>query len=148
MIGKGAKLSLARSPDGDVLKDIIIKLQKRVKTGVATLLIKVKTYRGEPLNEETDIRSEIGRLKEESEKTWNVQIDRTIYQWSETSKTKKGTLITKTSAWTYHVRNRMRQKGLKKQEKYKHLREEQKNGAGNTSNVTKRVPSPKRVKTS
>ena len=38
-IGGGAKLSLTRSPDGDVL--IIIKLQKRVKAGAATLLIKV-----------------------------------------------------------------------------------------------------------
>ncbi len=54
-IGGGAKLSLARSPDGDVLKAIIMKLQKRVKSGVATLLIKVKAHRGDPLNEEADI---------------------------------------------------------------------------------------------
>ena len=33
-----------------------------------------------------------------------------IYQWSEPSKTKKGILVTKTSAWTQAVRNRMRQK--------------------------------------
>ena len=54
------KLSLSRSPDGDVFKDIIIKLQKRVKTGTATLLIKVKAHRGDPLNEEANIRSEMG----------------------------------------------------------------------------------------
>ncbi len=58
-IGGGAKLSLARSPDGDVLKAIIIKLQKRVKAGAATLLIKVKAHRGDPLNEEADILAEI-----------------------------------------------------------------------------------------
>ena len=109
-IGGGAKLNLARSSDGDVLKVIIIKLQKRVKAGAATLLlIKVKVHRGDPLNEETDIRAEMGRLKEESEKTWSTQTDRTIYQWSEPSKTRKGTLITKTSAWTHTIRNRMRQ---------------------------------------
>ena len=68
-IGGGTNLSLARSPDGDVLKVIIIKLQKRVKAGAATLMIKVKTHRGDPLNEETDIRTEMDRLKEESEKT-------------------------------------------------------------------------------
>jgi ribonuclease HI len=106
-IGGGAKLSLVRSPDGDVLKAIIIKLQKRVKAGAATLLIKIKTHRGDPLNEEADIRAEIGRLKEEGEKVWESQTDRTIYQWSEPSKTKEGTLITKTSAWTHTVRNRM-----------------------------------------
>ena len=91
-------------------KSIIIKLQKRVKPVSATLLIKVKTHRGDPLNEETDIRAEMGRLKEDKEKTWSTQTDRTIYQWSEPSKTKKGTLITKTSTWTQAVRNRMRQK--------------------------------------
>ena len=46
-IGGGAKLRLTRSPDGDVLKDIIIKLQRRVKTGTVTLLIKVKVHRGD-----------------------------------------------------------------------------------------------------
>ena len=60
-----------------------------------------------PLNEETDIRGEMGRLKEDKEKTWSTQTDRTIYQLSEPSKTKKETLITKTSAWTQTVRNRM-----------------------------------------
>ena len=64
----GSKLSLTRSPDGDVLKAIIIKLQKRVKAGASTLLIKVKGHRGDPLNEEADIRAEIDRLKEEGEK--------------------------------------------------------------------------------
>ena len=49
------------SPDADILKVIIVKLQKRVEAGVATLLIKVKDHRGDPLNEETDIRAELGR---------------------------------------------------------------------------------------
>ena len=62
-IGGGTKLSLTRSPDGDVLKAIIIKLQKRVKAGASTLLIKVKAHRGDPLNEEADIRAEIGPTK-------------------------------------------------------------------------------------
>ena len=91
-------------------RTIIIKLQTRVKTDTATLLIKIKVHRGDPLNEEVDIRAEMGRLKEDNEKTWSTQTDRTIYQWSEPSMTKKGTLITKTSAWTQTVRNRMRQK--------------------------------------
>ena len=47
-IDGGAKLNLSRSPDADVLKDIILKLQKRVEAGATTLLIKVKDYRGDP----------------------------------------------------------------------------------------------------
>ena len=39
----GAKLNLSRSTDADVLKDIILKLQKRVEAGATTLLIKVKS---------------------------------------------------------------------------------------------------------
>jgi ribonuclease HI len=45
-IGGGAKLSLAKTADADVLRTIIVKLQQRVKAKAATLLIKVKEHRG------------------------------------------------------------------------------------------------------
>jgi ribonuclease HI len=109
-IGGGAKLSLAKTADADVLKAIIVKLQQRVKAKAATLLIKVKAHRGCPLNEEADIRAEMGRLKQEKEKTWSSPTYRTIYQWAEASKIKKGVETTKQTAWTQAVRNRMRQK--------------------------------------
>ena len=48
-IDGGAKLNLSRSPDADVLKVIVLKLQKRVEAGTTTLLIKVKDHRGDPL---------------------------------------------------------------------------------------------------
>jgi hypothetical protein len=35
-IGGGTKLNLSRSPDDDVLKDIILKLQKRVEAEATT----------------------------------------------------------------------------------------------------------------
>jgi hypothetical protein len=44
-IGGGAKLNFSRSPDADVLKTIVLKLQKRVEAGATTLLIKVKDHR-------------------------------------------------------------------------------------------------------
>ena len=98
-IGGGAKLSLAKTTDADVLKTIIVKLQQRVKAKVATLLIKVKAHRGFPLNEETDIRAEMGRRKPDKEKTWDTPTNRTIYQWVETSKNKDGVETTKQTAW-------------------------------------------------
>ncbi len=79
-IGGGTKLSLSRSPDADVLKTIILKLQKRVEAGATTLLIKVKDHRGDPLNEEADIRTELGRVKEYKETIWNDSSDRTVYE--------------------------------------------------------------------
>jgi ribonuclease HI len=81
-IGYGAKLNLSKSPDVDILKTIILKLQKRVEAGTATLLIKVKVHRGDPLNEETDIRSELGRRKTYKETIWDDLSGRTVYQWS------------------------------------------------------------------
>ena len=88
------KLNLSKTVDADVLKVIVIKLQERVKTGLMTLLIKVKAHRADPLNEEADIKPEMGRIKEEKEKIWRVSTNRTIYQLSEVSETKTGTLIT------------------------------------------------------
>ena len=52
----------------------------------------------------------MGRMKQEKEKTWNTPTNRTIYQWTEDSKTKDGVDTTKQTAWTQTVHNRMRQK--------------------------------------
>jgi len=49
-------------------------------------------------------------MKQEQEKTWSEPTNRTIYQWSETSKAKNGAPTTRQSVWTQTVRNRMRQK--------------------------------------
>ena len=106
-IGCGAKLNLSNSPDADILKAIILKLQKRVEAGAATLLIKVKAHRGDPLNEEADIRAELGRRKAYKETIWDDLSDRTVYQWP----IKQGkTKVLKTSVWTDTVRNYIRQK--------------------------------------
>ena len=47
-VGCGAKLNLSKTPVANVLKEIVIKLQKRVLAGAATLLITVKAHRGDP----------------------------------------------------------------------------------------------------
>jgi hypothetical protein len=78
-----------------------------VQAKAATLLIKVKEHRGCPLNEEADIRTEMGRRKEEVEKTWITPTNRTIYQWSEASRTKNGIRTFKQKAWTQVVHNRI-----------------------------------------
>jgi len=44
----------------------------------------------DPLNEEADIRAEMGRLKEPNEVTWDDPTNKAMYQWSETSRTKEG----------------------------------------------------------
>ena len=59
---------------------------------------KVKVHRGgDPLNEEVDIRTELGRLKEYRETIWNDSSDRTVYQCPATSTKHGGTTVLKTS---------------------------------------------------
>ena len=78
-----------------------------MEAGAATLLIKVKAHRGDPLNEEADIRAELGRRKAYKETIWDDLSDRTVYQWP----IKQGkTKVLKTSVWTDTVRNYIRQK--------------------------------------
>ena len=73
-------MNLSKLPDVDVLKSIVLKLQRRVETGATTLLIKVKDHRGDPLNEEADIRVELDHLEDYTETIWNDSSDRTVYQ--------------------------------------------------------------------
>ena len=104
----GSKMNLSKSSDTDVLEDIIPKLPKRVEEGATSLMIKVKDHWGDPLNEETDIRTELDRLKEYKETIWNDSSDRTVYQWSTTSTKHGGTTVLKTSVWTNTVLNYIR----------------------------------------
>jgi ribonuclease HI len=66
---------LCGKADANVLKSIIVKLQQRVTAKAATLLVKVKAHRGCPLNEEADIRAEMGRMKPDKEKTWDGYVN-------------------------------------------------------------------------
>ena len=58
----------------------------------------------------TDIRAELGRLKEYKETIWNDSSDRTVHQWSATSTKHGGATVLKVSVWTNTVRNYIRQK--------------------------------------
>ena len=50
-VGQGGKATLATAPDADILQEIVCLLTQRVRAGRATFLIKVKSHRGEPINE-------------------------------------------------------------------------------------------------
>jgi len=41
-------------PDGDILRDIIELLKKRVDNGLFTLFVKIRAHRGEFFNEMSD----------------------------------------------------------------------------------------------
>jgi len=42
------------NPDADIMRDIVQLLRERIEQGLLTIFIKIKTYRGDPLNELAD----------------------------------------------------------------------------------------------
>ena len=64
-------------------------MQGRALSGLSNSFVEERSIR-DPLNEEADIRAEMGRLKEQNEVTSDDPTNRAIYQWSETSRTKEG----------------------------------------------------------
>ena len=70
-MGQGGKETLATAPDADILREIVCLLTQRVRAGRATFLIKVKSHRGEPINEQADTLSEEGREISNDDKRWD-----------------------------------------------------------------------------
>ena len=77
-VGQGGKATLATAPDADILREIICLLTQRVRAGRATFLIKVKSHRGEPINERADTLAEEGRAISDDDKRWDDRTDRII----------------------------------------------------------------------
>jgi ribonuclease HI len=60
-VGQGGKATLATVPDDDILREIFCLLTQRVRAGRATFLLKIKSHRGEQINERADTLVEEGR---------------------------------------------------------------------------------------
>ena len=100
-VGQGGRATLADAPDADILREILELLRMRIEAGRATFFVKVKSHRGEPLNERADTLAEKGRARPEDEKRWNERTDRMTF-----TVTQQGN--SKTSVWTDSVRNAFR----------------------------------------
>jgi ribonuclease HI len=100
-VGQGGKATLATAPDADILGEIIHLLAQRVRAGRATFLVKVKSHRGEPINERADTLAEEGRALLDEEKRWDDRTDRMTFE------VRKGNTTVR-SVWTNSVRNAFR----------------------------------------
>lgn len=98
-VGQGGRATLANAPDADILREILELIRARIEAGIATFLVKVKSHRGEPLNEQADTLAEKGRARPEEEKRWDERTDRMTFTVGRQSNTK-------TSVWTDSVRDR------------------------------------------
>jgi hypothetical protein len=97
-VGQGGKSTLATAPDADILREIICLLTQRVRAGRATFLIKVKSHRGEPINERAYTLAEEGRTISDDDKRWDDLTDQMTFE------VQKGD-TTVQSVWTNSVRN-------------------------------------------
>jgi ribonuclease HI len=100
-VGQGGKATLATAPDADILQEIVCLLTQRVRAGRATFLIKVKSHRGEPINERADTLAEEGREISDDNKRWDVRTERMTFE------VQKGNATVR-SVWTNSVRNAFR----------------------------------------
>jgi ribonuclease HI len=104
-VGQGGKASLANTTDADILEYILTQLAARIAAGSRTFLIKVKTHRGDPLNEGADDLTESDReIEKEGENSrWRERTTRVVYTYYDRNlgQWKKGT-------WTKPVRNAAR----------------------------------------
>jgi hypothetical protein len=100
-VGQGGKTTLATAPDADILREIVCLLTQRVRSGRATFLIKVKSHRGEPINERADTLAEKGREISDDDKKWDDRTDRMTFE------VRKGD-TTARPVWTNSVRNAFR----------------------------------------
>ena len=62
-LGEGGKANLATKPNADIMREVLCTLRTRIDAGGSTLLVKVKSHRGEPINEQADDLAEEGRLE-------------------------------------------------------------------------------------
>ena len=100
-VGQGEKATLATAPDADILREIVCLLTQRVRAGRATFLIKVKSHRGEQINERADTPTEKGREISDDDKRWDDRTDRMTFEVR-----KRDTTVR--SVWTNSVRNAFR----------------------------------------
>jgi ribonuclease HI len=87
--------------DNEAVLCVIKKITQLVRAGRATFLIKVKSHRGEPINERADTLAEKGREISDDNKRWDDRTDRMTFE------VRKGDTTVR-SVWTNSVRNAFR----------------------------------------
>ena len=78
--GEGGKATLATAPNADIMREVLCSLRMRITAGSATFLIKVKSHRGEPINEQADDLADEGRQEEDNASTWTTRSGRIVFK--------------------------------------------------------------------
>ncbi len=104
-IGQGGKSSLSNTSDDDILEFIIGKLRPRIAVNVRTFLVKIKTHRGESLNERVDDLTDEGKklAKAGDNYQWTNRTTRLVYSYYD-----RAAHQWKKDTWSKTIRNTTR----------------------------------------
>ena len=69
------------SVNPDILWMIIGRLHMRIAQGTATFLCKVKSHRGDPLNESVDDLADLSRTIDPEHVVWTTRSNRMVSSW-------------------------------------------------------------------
>ena len=101
-VGEGDRTFLALSANPDILRMIIGRLRMRITQGTSTVLCKVKSHRGESLNEVADDLSDLGHTIDPEHAVWTTRSNQMVFSWID------GQKKAHTSTWNQGVRNGVR----------------------------------------
>ena len=79
-IGEGGKATSATAPNADIMRKVLCSLRMRITAGSATILVKVKSHRGEPINEQADDMVDEGRQGKDDTSTWTTRTGRMVFK--------------------------------------------------------------------
>jgi len=102
-IGEGSKASLAKNMDEDIMREILQLLHQRSQANAATILAKVKSHRGEPVNQYADVAANKGRQEPDDSAQWNEASSRLVFT------VKKGNGV-RHSTWRAGVKKSIKEK--------------------------------------
>ena len=103
-VGEGLRPCMELIPDADILRSVLARLSERIEKGAATLLVKIKAHRGEPLNEAADDEAGRGCGLGPDQKRWDDSTSRATFTW----KSEQG--ITRRAPWGLSVRTAINKK--------------------------------------
>jgi len=83
--GEGKSPSMHENPDADIMRDIVQLLRERIEQGLLTIFIKIKSHRGDLLNEQADRLADEGRQSESIR--WSLPSNRPIFYWTDNGTT-------------------------------------------------------------
>ena len=100
-LGERGKATLATAPNADIMQEVSCTLRTRIEAGGCTFLVKVKSQRGEPINEQVDDMAEENRLEHDDARVWTTRPESVVFRKAREHRCKG-------SAWTKGVRNIIR----------------------------------------